>query len=119
MANNRFNPKKPKNIIEGAEVLSEDSESLDEILESATSATSGVSNSDDFSSEEVSVEETTGNFTDESPKKAPVHNVKIKTRCDHRCCIGGIWYDFKKGVQCSVPEEVKTILLKSDLLMPI
>lgn len=52
-------------------------------------------------------------------QKSPVKNVKILPKCDHTCCIGGTRYFLKKGVQTNVPQEVKDILNKSGLLMPL
>ena len=59
-------------------------------------------------------------FADNSPKKTPIEkNVKIRTRVNHSCCIGGVRYHFEKGKQVNVPESVKAILLQADLLMPL
>lgn len=52
-------------------------------------------------------------------QKSLVKNVKILPKCDHTCCIGGTRYFLKKGVQTNVPQEVKDILNKSGLLMPL
>lgn len=52
-------------------------------------------------------------------QKAPVKNVKILPKCDHTCCIGGTRYFLKKGIQTNVPQEVKDVLNKSGLLMPL
>lgn len=52
-------------------------------------------------------------------QKPVVKNVKILPKCDHTCCIGGTRYFLKKGVQTNVPQEVKDILNKSGLLMPL
>lgn len=55
----------------------------------------------------------------DKPQKAPVHHIRVRTNRDHRCCVGGVWYDFKKGIPIGVPDEVKEILLKAGLLMPL
>lgn len=52
-------------------------------------------------------------------QKPVVKNVKILPNCDHTCSIGGTRYFLKKGVQTNVPQEVKDILNKSGLLMPL
>jgi hypothetical protein len=48
------------------------------------------------------------------PKK-----VRIKLKRDHRCCIGGEWYNFSKDGSYSVSENVKNILAREDLLLPL
>jgi hypothetical protein len=45
--------------------------------------------------------------------------VKIKLNINHRCNIGGEWYDFKKDGEYSVPEGVKEILKEAGLLSPL
>lgn len=52
-------------------------------------------------------------------QKPAVKNVKILPKENHSCCIGGVRYFLKKGVQTNVPQEVKDILNKSGLLMPL
>ena len=54
-------------------------------------------------------------------KKAekPVTMVRVMLNKDHRCSIGGEWYTFKKGKQYNVPENVKTILKRANLLLPL
>lgn len=58
-------------------------------------------------------------FNPDIDQKPVVKNVKVRTNADHNCCIGGVRYYFKKGVQTDVPCEVKSVLLKSGLLMPL
>ena len=67
------------------------------------------------------VEEKTDEVTaDENIVQKPmVKNVKILPNCDHTCSIGGTRYFLKKGVQTNVPQEVKDVLNKSGLLMPL
>lgn len=45
--------------------------------------------------------------------------VKVKLNRDHRCYIGGEWYTFKANTQYNVPENVKTILMGANLLLPL
>jgi hypothetical protein len=45
--------------------------------------------------------------------------VKIKLKNDHRCNIGGEWYHFKKEKITIVPQQVRELLLKSGLLLPL
>lgn len=52
-------------------------------------------------------------------QKPAVKNVKILPKENHSCCIGGVRYFLKKGVHTNVPQEVKDILNKSGLLMPL
>lgn len=52
-------------------------------------------------------------------QKPAVKNVKILPKENHTCCIGGVRYYLKKGVQTNVPVEVKEILNKAGLLMPL
>lgn len=64
--------------------------------------------------EEVSIVKTEDKKPYEPPK-----NVKIKLRKYHRCHIGGHWYEFFPDKQYIVPENVKEILMRADLLKPI
>ena len=66
---------------------------------------------------EVPVDEVVAN--ESVVQKSPVKNVKILPKYDHVCCIGGTRYFLKKEVQTNVPQEVKDILNKSGLLMPL
>lgn len=52
-------------------------------------------------------------------QKPVVKSVKILPRVDHNCYIGGTRYYLRKGVQTNVPQEVKDILNKAGLLMPL
>lgn len=52
-------------------------------------------------------------------QKSAVRNVRVMLKSDHTCSIGGTRYFFKKGVCVNVPQEVKDILNKSGLLMPL
>lgn len=62
----------------------------------------------------------TATVTFEDTKSTPIQkNVKIRPRVNHSCNIGGVAYHFEKGKQYNVPENVKSILLQADLLMPL
>lgn len=60
---------------------------------------------------DVIIEKVETNFVEEK--------VKIKLRKYHRCFIGGEWYDFQPDKVYIVPKNVKEILLKNDLLLPL
>lgn len=45
--------------------------------------------------------------------------VKIKTKKNHRCFIGGTWYSFIEGKVTLVPQNVKHVLMKADILAPL
>ncbi|MBO8161147.1 MAG: hypothetical protein H0Z24_05875 [Thermosipho sp. (in: Bacteria)] len=53
--------------------------------------------------------------------KKPVEpkKVKIKTKKYHRCHIGGNWYEFFPDKVYTVPVNVKEILLRANILMPL
>lgn len=46
-------------------------------------------------------------------------NVKVRLKKAHRCFIGNTWYDFQTDKVYIVPKNVKEILLKNDLLLPL
>ena len=46
-------------------------------------------------------------------------NVKVRLKRNHSCVIGGERYNFEGGKQVSVPENVKAILMRADLLLPL
>lgn len=47
-------------------------------------------------------------------------NVRIKMAKDHKCCIGGEWYNLKKGQCYNVPISVKNRLMQVEgLLLPL
>lgn len=70
---------------------------------------------------ETVIEEDLGEVTivKEEPKVIPQKMVKILMREDHRCYVGGEWYYLLKGKHYNVPENVKSILLNADKLLPI
>lgn len=45
--------------------------------------------------------------------------VKVMLNKPHRCHIGGEWYSFQANKQYNVPEQVKLILMKANLLLPL
>lgn len=49
----------------------------------------------------------------------PNGNVKIRMRCDHKCCIAMERYDLKAGKVYVVPANVKNILNKAGYLAPL
>lgn len=108
---------KPKTS--GATVL--DTTAPEETTVNSDTVEEGVENTvdtvDTVDTVEDKVEEVVAN--ESIVQKSPVKNVKILPKCDHTCCIGGTRYFLKKGVQTNVPQEVKDILNKSGLLMPL
>lgn len=46
-------------------------------------------------------------------------DVKIKMARNHRCHIGGDYYDLKEGQTYNVPEFVKYVLAKAGVLAPL
>lgn len=110
-ATNKFKPKASSNVIEGVTPVEEDS-----VVDNTTPVTQEAPEKEN----EVTETTSTVTFEDKSSKKTPSEkNVKIRTRVDHSCCIGGVRYHFEKGKQTNVPESVKAILLQADLLMPL
>ena len=45
--------------------------------------------------------------------------VRVRCRYDHNCSVGGVRYTFKKGVVQLVPLNVKKVLERADLLIPV
>lgn len=53
-------------------------------------------------------------------KEQPEKVVRIKMNEDHKCCIGGEWYNLKKGQCYNVPVSVKSRLMQvAGLLLPL
>lgn len=129
MAARNFKPKASSNIIEGATPVEEQIPVTPVEAEEVAEATSIPAVQETPATEVVEapekeneVPETTPTvtFNEENSSKAPIEkNVKIRTRVNHSCCIGGVRYHFEKGKQTNVPESVKAILLQADLLMPL
>ena len=101
MANPKFTQKKSDNLIDTEEYTEMDNLNGVEVNNEDNSDSSNSNDSISINSGKI---------------KVPQKNVKVKTNCNHRCCIGGTWYDFKKGEIQNVPLNVKTILDKSGLL---
>lgn len=53
------------------------------------------------------------------PPPPPPKQVKIRAREAHSCVIGGTRYTFAKGEAYTVPENVRAVLAKADLLLPL
>lgn len=49
----------------------------------------------------------------------PVKMVKILMACDHKCFVGGEWYYLLKDKHYNVPENVKAVLMKNNILKPL
>ncbi len=57
---------------------------------------------------------------DEEPlNKAKENKVKVRLNKDHKCCIGGERYYFKKDCVYTVNTNIKRILNKGGLLKPL
>ena len=55
-----------------------------------------------------------------TPEKVTAQsNVKVRCRYDHSCTVAGVKYSFKKGVVQTVPLNVKKVLERADLLLPL
>lgn len=110
MATSKFKPK-----TNGATLV--DTSAPEEVETTDVSVTEGVENPVETVENPVDSDEVTVNKDIE--QKPAVKNVKILPNTNHTCCIGGTRYFLKKGVQTVVPQEVKDILNKSGLLMPL
>lgn len=120
-----FKPKASSNIIEGVTPVEEQVPvEAGEVAEATSTpavqetTVTEVAEATDTVSEPTAT--TTVTFNEDKSKKSPIEkNVKIRTKVNHSCCIGGVRYHFEKGKQMNVPESVKAILLQADLLMPL
>ena len=65
------------------------------------------------------VEEVSIVATKENTNPIVEKRVKVKMKKDHKCHIGGEWYHLLADKQYNVPENVKEILAKADLLLPL
>lgn len=127
MATRNFKPKASSNIIEGATPVEEQVVATpaeqDEVAEAtpATLEEAEVKATEESKSETEESKETAPSvtFEDKSTKTPIEKNVKIRTKVNHSCSIGGVRYHFEKGKTVNVPESVKAILLQADLLMPL
>ena len=128
MAANKFKPKASSNVIEGATPVDEMNPMTPVEEETETTPTASIVEEETPATPVAEVPETKTDAVETAPvvtfeeekTKAPIEkNVKIRTRVNHSCCIGGVRYHFEKGKQVNVPESVKSILLQADLLMPL
>ena len=125
MASTRnFKPKASSNIIEGVTPVEEQTPvEAGEVVEATSTPAvqeATVTESPKVPEKENEVPETTSAVKFEDKSSKPIEkNVKIRTKVNHSCCIGGVRYHFEKGKQTNVPESVKAILLQADLLMPL
>lgn len=128
MATRNFKPKASSNIIEGATPVEEqipvtpvEEENVAEATATPIVQETPATEATEAPEKENEVPKTTPTvtFEDKSSKTPIEKNVKIRTRVNHSCCIGGVRYHFEKGKQTNVPESVKAILLQADLLMPL
>ena len=126
-AKKNFKPKASSNIIDGVTPVEEQTTVTPVEEENAVENTSPQVEVETTATVVTEVPETkeevqtapTVTFEDKSSKTPIEKNVKIRTRVNHSCCIGGVRYHFEKGKQTNVPESVKAILLQADLLMPL
>lgn len=123
--NTKFKPKLSSNIIEGATPLEEVEEEVVDKKETIKKKSGAKEVVEVEKEEPVEVEEPE---KEESPSitfdtKEVINtierNVKICPKVNHSCTIGGVKYHLEKGKQVNVPLNVKTILMKADLLMPL
>ena len=56
---------------------------------------------------------------EEQLNKTEENKVKVKLNKDHKCCIGGERYDFKRDGVYTVNTNIKRILNKGGLLKPL
>lgn len=102
---------------EGSDIVYDKDGAYSDLLDSTTEQ--GESDEEKSFSCSCSDETDSITFNEDVKEKAPVKHSYVRTNCNHRCCYGGEWYDFTKGVRVSVPDELKATLLKAGLLMPL
>ena len=129
MATKNFKPKASSNIIDGATPVAnstvvapaEDEEKVATSTPATVNEETAVTSEPEAlkTAEEPKTTAPAVTFEDKSTKTPIEKNVKIRTKTNHSCCIGGVRYHFEKGKQTNVPESVKAILLQADLLMPL
>lgn len=105
-------------LIEDTEATTEEEKNMG-ILDSIVSDAGNKEDEEKENFDFGEAENSSVSFSSEEPTKGPVSMVTVRTNCNHRCNYGGTWYDFQKGVNKKVPEEVKKVLLDSNLLMPL
>lgn len=103
-------PKAPEIEVETSEEVKVNEEVVTDEVVTDTVETSDVKNPTE---DEVTINE------DETVDVPADKMVKIRPRENHRCHIGGNTYDLKKGVVTTVPEFVKSVLAKADLLQSL
>ena len=118
MATRNFKPKASSNIIEGATPVEEQIVDTPVEQEEVAEPTSTPAVLEAPVAEATEVQETV-TFSENKTNTPAEKNVKIRTRVNHSCSIGGVRYHFEKGKVVNVPESVKAILLQADLLMPL
>lgn len=52
-------------------------------------------------------------------EQAKAKTVKVKTKIPYKCCIGKVRYSFEPDKVYYVPVNVKLILTRADVLMPL
>ena len=126
MAARNFKPKASSNIIEGVTPVEEqipvtpiEEENTVDSAETPVEVETPVADVAEVPETKEETKTASVTFEDKSAKTPIEKNVKIRTRINHSCCIGGVRYHFEKGKQTNVPESVKAILLQADLLMPL
>lgn len=72
-----------------------------------------------FAEDEEKKEEVSEVIIEKVETKHVEDNVKIRLRKPHRCFVGDKWYDFEAEKVYIVPKNVKEILIKNDLLLPL
>lgn len=98
-------------VAEDVEVSTEDTEA--EVSENDTE----VAENEAEDTATVVVDKASVKATAPAPKKSGI--VKVTLSKDHRCTIGGVTWDFKKGEVYDVPTNVKSVLRRGDLLRPV
>lgn len=127
-----FKPKVSENLIESAEALVDEEEKKEDVLEEDVTE---VDEKVEPEKEQETPEQEQATlvkpkvenaspppviFEDKDLKKKSFErNVRVCTKIDHTCSIGGKTYHFERGKQVNVPVEVKAILMKANLLMPL
>ena len=128
--NTKFKPKLSSNIIEGATPLEEVADEVTDDKKEDTPKIKGVAVKEvkEVEDKKEPVDETkepkkedtpTVSFDTKEVRNTIERNVKICPKVNHTCVIGGVPYHLEKGKQVNVPLNVKTILMKADLLMPL
>jgi len=75
---------------------------------------------DDFVAEEPAEEaEPEVVLVENTNKPLEPKKVRVRLKANHKCNIGGEWYNFIKGGVYSVPDNVREILSRADLLLPL